>query len=77
MPENTEAAAPAANEKTPLEQLQEEIETLKTRVQTLESMAHNTHSIPPETVETIIKQSVQRVGRHLRATGDILNVLES
>lgn len=66
---------PAAEE-TPPQDWQARIDALEARIAALESMAHNTHSIPPETIEAIIKQSVQRVGRHLRTTSDILSVLE-
>lgn len=73
--ENTAEEASPAPEKTLLD-LQGEIEALNARVVALESMAHNEHSIPPTTIDSIIKQAVQRVGRHLRTTSDILSVLE-
>jgi cell division protein FtsB len=72
----SESIAERVRDKTPHEIQQEEIESLKARVAALEAIAHNTHSIPQETIDVIARQAVQQIGKYLRTTCDILSVLE-
>lgn len=45
--------------------LEAQIKELRERVAQLESMAHNEHSLPPQTIEHIIQQALLRNHAHL------------